>query len=445
MKKLKRLSFLLIVVAALLLTPALAAQEPTETVDEIGAARLLAAALERGETSVTVSVTSTFDYELCLEYTHMLYPEYYGMRWTQDVRKQTATITVTMAEPEKHEQAWQEAQRIAAGFQQLYTTETDLLRAFHDYIIRNCEYDYDTFLNMSIAGPEPFSAYGALLGGKAVCDGYSSAFSMLCRAADIPCLYIGSTELNHSWNAVFTGGQVYFIDVTYDDNDDPAGTVSTDHFLKTREEFLATHEGWNTTMYDRLSAVVWPENYAAARILVQLGLFKGSDKGLELERQPRRDEAAVMLTRFLGLESQAQSWTGAQAPFDDVSAYYQPYVAVLYDRGLTTGTSAQGRTYDPAASVTAQQYMTFMLRGLGYSDAQGDFAWDSALSKAVELGILTSDEVVYVQSRTFDRGMMAFLSVKTLSAQTKSGDRLYEVLGQANALDAALAAQLLQK
>ena len=95
--------------------------------------------------------------------------------------------------------------------------------------------------------------------------------------------------------------------------------------------------------------------------------------------------------------------------------------------------------------MTAQQYMTFMLRGLGYSDAQGDFVWSDALSKAVELGILTQDEAAYVQSRTFDRGMMAFLSVKTLSARTKTGDVLYEQLGGAGALDAALAAQLLQK
>ena len=443
MKTAKRLSCLLILFVVLLAVPV--AAQSAQPVDEIDAARLLASALEQGETSLTISVTDGFDYELCLEYTHMLYPEYYGMRWTQDVHRQTATITITLAEPEKHELAWQEAQRVAAGLQGMYSSETELLRAFHDYIIRCCEYDYNTFLNLSISQPEPFTAYGALLGGKAVCDGYSSAFAMLCRAADIPCIYVSSSELNHSWNAVFTGGQVLFVDVTYDDNDDPAGIVNADHFLKTKEEFLATHAGWDTSLCDRLTAAIWPENYGAARILYQLGLLRGSEKGFELERQPRRDEAAVMLTRFLGLESQALSWTGEQAPFDDVSAYYQPYIALLYERGLTTGTSAAARTYEPALAVTAQQYMTFMLRGLGYSDAQGDFVWSDALSKAVELGILTQDEAAYVQSRTFDRGMMAFLSVKTLSARTKTGDVLYEQLGGAGALDAALAAQLLQK
>lgn len=444
MKTVKRLSFLIVLLAVLLAVPALAAQE-TQPVDEIGAARLLAAALEQGETSVDVRVTDGFDYERCLEYTHMLYPEYYGMRWTQDVRRKTASITVTLAEPEKHELAWQEAQRVAATMQGLYSSEAELLRAFHDYIIHCCEYDYETFLNLAISQPEPFTAYGALLGGKAVCDGYSSAFAMLCRAAGIPCIYVGSSELNHSWNAVFTDGQVLFVDVTYDDNDDPSGAVNTDHFLKTRDEFLATHAGWDTALCDSLTAVIWPENYAYARTLYRLGLLRGSDKGFELERQPRRDEAAVMLTRFLGLGSEAASWAGAPAPFDDVSAYYQPYIALLYERGLTAGTSAEARTYDPASPVTAQQYMTFMLRGLGYSDAQGDFVWSEALSKAVGLGILTQDEAAWVQGRTFDRGMMAFLSVKTLTAQTRSGGLLYEQLGRIGALDAGLAAQILQK
>ena len=73
MKTAKRLSCLLILFVVLLAVPV--AAQSAQPVDEIGAARLLASALEQGETSVTISVTDGFDYELCLEYTHMLYPE----------------------------------------------------------------------------------------------------------------------------------------------------------------------------------------------------------------------------------------------------------------------------------------------------------------------------------------------------------------------------------
>ena len=115
----------------------------------------------------------------------------------------------------------------------------------------------------------------------------------------------------------------------------------------------------------------------------------------------------------------------------------------LYERGLTTGTSAEGRTYTPGSAVTAQQYMTFMLRGLGYSDADGDFVWSAALEKAVELGILSANEMAYVKGHAFDRGMMAYLSVKTLSARTASGKPLYEELADKGVFSRALAAEVL--
>lgn len=443
MKTMKRITALLLLLCMVLPLPALAAPASAQPVDELQAAQQLAAVLRQGGTEITVRVSAAFDYKLCLEYSRMLYPDYYGMAWSWNPHAQTAVLRAEMAEPEKHNQAWNEAKRVAASMQGRGLSETELLRAFHDYLIENCTYDFDTYRNMSIAGPEPFSAYGALLGGKGVCDSYSAAFAMLCAAADIPCIYVGSDELNHSWNAVFSGGRVYFIDVTYDDADNPAIGIRYDHFMKTREEFLASHSGWKPGACDRLTSVIWPENYGAARILYRLGLFKGSDKGFELSRQPRRDEAAVMLTRFLGLEEEALAAQGTALPFDDVSTFYRPYIALLYERGLTTGTSAEGRTYTPGSAVTAQQYMTFMLRGLGYSDADGDFVWSAALEKAVELGILSANEMAYVKGHAFDRGMMAYLSVKTLSARTASGKPLYEELADKGVFSRALADEVL--
>ena len=133
-----------------------------------------------------------------------------------------------------------------------------------------------------------------------------------------------------------------------------------------------------------------------------------------------------MLTRFLGLEEEALNAQGLLLPFTDVSDFYKPYVAFLYASGLTAGTGAS--TYSPSKPVTAQEYMTFMLRGLGYSDAEGDFSWDNALQKGVELGILTSADLKYIQGRSFDRGVMTFVSAKVLVAATKQGTPLYQKL-----------------
>lgn len=412
----------------------------SSALNELEAAQQLAQLLRSGSTEMTANVRTGFSFTLCLEYTRMLWPDYYGLTWSLHGNK--ASFRVDMPEPEKHRKAWEEAVSLAGQLKKQSTSEEQLLRAFHDELIERCEYDYEAYLNMEIAGPEPFSAYGALLGGHAVCDGYSSAFAMLCAAADIPCIFVPSKDMNHSWNAVFTDGQILFVDVTYDDQGQ-GKAPSYDNFLKTKTEFAVSHKGWDSAQFSIVSSAVWPENYASARALYRLGLFKGTDKGFELTRQPRRDEAAVMLTRLLGLESQAQAMSGASLPFDDVSAFYRPYVALLYEKGLTTGTSLKNRTYSPAAPITAQQYMTFMLRSLGYSDASGDFSWNSALEKAVSLGILTHSEMTQVQQKAFTRGTMALLSVRTLQAQTKQGQPMVQQLVGAGVIDAALAKEVL--
>ena len=58
--------------------------------------------------------------------------------------------------------------------------------------------------------------------GKAVCEGYSKAFQILCNKADIDCIQLmGIVDSdNHVWNCVKIGGDWYQIDVTWDDVDD---------------------------------------------------------------------------------------------------------------------------------------------------------------------------------------------------------------------------------
>ena len=85
MKTANRITALLLIFCLLLPLPVLAAQE--KPLDELGAARLLAAALRKGETGITAEVNASFDFELCLEYTRMLYPDYYGITWSWTARR----------------------------------------------------------------------------------------------------------------------------------------------------------------------------------------------------------------------------------------------------------------------------------------------------------------------------------------------------------------------
>ena len=99
----------------------------------------------------------------------------------------------------------------------------------------------------------------------------------------------------------------------------------------------------------------------SAEALKELNLFRGTDKGFELERQMTRAEAAVMLVRFLGAEEKAMSDSFSH-PFTDVPAWAEGYVGWLYRSGLTKGVSKT--LYGSQQPVTAWQYATFITRAL---------------------------------------------------------------------------------
>ena len=79
---------------------------------------------------------------------------------------------------------------------------------------------------------------------------------------------------------------------------------------------------------------------AAAEDLSAIGMFRGTEKGFELDRAPTRSEAAIMLVRLYGAEETAKAAYESgeiSHPFTDVSAFTSPYVAWLYTNGITNG------------------------------------------------------------------------------------------------------------
>ncbi|NCB04189.1 MAG: hypothetical protein EOM69_01550 [Clostridia bacterium] len=428
---------LLLALCLLLPTAAHAVTLPVTVQSELQAAELLANAAENGDRSMSFAVPQNFDYNLLYDYTRMMYPGYFGISWR--VRGQTATVTMQLHTEEEHKAARAEAKKIVAALITSDMSEREALTAIEDYLAAHCEYDYDAARNQQTAAASAFSAYGALVLGKAVCDGYSSAFGLLCREAGIPCLYIGSDELNHSWNAVFHDGEIYFIDATYDDQGTKADKT---YFLKTRTEMQALKKGWDTARADAVTSYLWGSDYVYARQLQRLGLFRGTDKGFELTRTPRRDEAAVMLTRYLGVERTAQASDVGLLVFTDITDFYKPYIAYLYTNGLTQGTSET--TYSSASGATAAQYMTFLLRALGYSEEKGDFSWRTSLTDAARLGVISQAEAEALGKNAFDRGAMARVSYRTLTAQTARGTLLCEELVSAGALSVKKVGEVLK-
>lgn len=60
--------------------------------------------------------------------------------------------------------------------------------------------------------------------------------------------------------------------------------------------------------------------------------------------------------------------------------------------------------------MTSAQYLTFILRALGYDDAAGDFDWERAWELTDELGV-TSGEYGAANNGAFVRGDAAIVSL----------------------------------
>jgi len=161
------------------------------------------------------------------------------------------------------------------------------------------------------------------------------------------------------------------------------------------------------------------EATAAAWELYEMGLFQGvgiSKDGtteFALDRTPTRAEAVTMLVRLLGKEAEAtaRSWA---SPFSDVPDWAAPYVGYAYANGLTSGVSVT--EFGTTQEASAGQYLTFLLRALGY-DSEQDFRWDSPWTLTDTLGITDG---TYRKDSVFTRGDVALVSLKALDTNLKA-------------------------
>lgn len=97
-------------------------------------------------------------------------------------------------------------------------TDYEKIMKIHDYLIDNIEYD------SSYQAVGSYNIYGALIGGKCVCEGYSKSLKYLANEAGIKCEIMQGTATNstgqtesHAWNCAKIDGIWYEIDPTWDD------------------------------------------------------------------------------------------------------------------------------------------------------------------------------------------------------------------------------------
>ena len=140
----------------------------------------------------------------------------------------------------------------------------------------NDEYERELLLHDALAkrvtyqeGENAHNAYGALVMGKAVCEGYARAFQYLLYQAGIQCLMAEGNSINpftgqsegHAWNVVLIDGQYYHLDLTWDDTDDSRTPVVYPYFNLTTAQIQENHTIRIENSYDLPNCVATANNF----------------------------------------------------------------------------------------------------------------------------------------------------------------------------------------
>ena len=114
-------------------------------------------------------------------------------------------------------------------------SQYDVARAYFLWLCGNCRYD-DRAADDSLS----HTAYGALVGGLAVCDGYTGAYNLLLKLEGVDCAALFNDD--HIWTLATLDGTEYHIDVTWGDQ---YGRADLRYFGMSAEQSYRAHP-WTT-------------------------------------------------------------------------------------------------------------------------------------------------------------------------------------------------------
>ena len=108
-----------------------------------------------------------------------------------------------------------------------------------------------------------FTAYSALVNGKAACQGFSVAFYRLCLELGVDARVVTSREMGHAWNiARADGSRYYALDATWDAG---KGPEAWQYYLRGRENWKAEHSLGDEFADGRFAGYSFPdEDYGSA-------------------------------------------------------------------------------------------------------------------------------------------------------------------------------------
>ncbi len=135
--------------------------------------------------------------------------------------------------------------------------------AFHDYLVKNCR--YSEMVNEDEKS-DIYRAYGALVKGDAVCNGYAEAMQVLLHCVNIESEFVEGYGKNtagewieHAWNLVCLDGNWYHLDTTWDDPAPDQENVVIHPYFNVTDDILDKNHKWEKQDYPNADSM--EENY----------------------------------------------------------------------------------------------------------------------------------------------------------------------------------------
>lgn len=216
-------------------------------------------------------------------------------------------------------------------------SDREKVKAVHDYIVLNVEYDLSLMR---------YTAYHALYDGTTVCQGYALLGHKMLNQLGIKTRIFASYGMNHAWNLVNLDGKWYHMDMTWNDpTPDVKGRVIYDYYLLTDSEIKDMGHSWEPEEYPTSGEGFKPslfkdvplDHWANEQIedLAQKNVIKGyGDGNFRPGDNVTRAHAAVMLVNALGLD-----YKGKTPNFTDVKSdhWAAGHIAAAREAGIING------------------------------------------------------------------------------------------------------------
>lgn len=140
----------------------------------------------------------------------------------------------------------------------------------------------------------------------------------------------------------------------------------------------------------------------AVNYLVETGIIKGTENGLETDRTITRAEAVTMVARLLGIAD--GMYEQVQYPFADASSHWAAgHIYAFYEKGIVNGT--EEGIFEPDRIVTGREFVKMLLAASGNEGITIENAFD----KAEENNLLTDNDLktAVSEDRPLKRGEAA--------------------------------------